>query len=268
MEQTFFEKSFISFVEFLFHRHLIYRTHIQMNKQVICTALAVLFVTCIKAQSFGEIRGKVLGEEKELIYGALVVVDNGIEQVATMTGDDGVYWVKPLRPGKYDVKITAVGRDTVLITGVRVDADKINMMKDAVLKFYAYQTGGIEITEYTRPLLYKGGDHLQTWDADDLKNLPTANGGKISDIVKTMSSDIKVGPQGGLSIRGSREGGVLYFVDGVKMRDTDVVVPSSGIGSVSVYTGGIPAKYGDTTAGVVIVETKSYLEEYYKKLNQ
>jgi hypothetical protein len=239
-----------------------------MSKQVICTALAVLFVTCIKAQSFGEIRGKVLGDDKELIYGALVVVGNGVEQVVATTGDDGVYRVKPLRPGKYDVKFTSIGRDTVLIKSVKVDADKINMMKDVVLSFYAYQTGGVVIIEYINPLLYKGGDHLQTWDEEDLKNLATANGGKITDIVKTMSSDIKVGPEGGLSIRGSREGGVLYFVDGVKMRNSDVVVPGSGIGSVSVYTGGIPAKYGDTTAGVVIVETKSYLEEYYKKLNQ
>jgi hypothetical protein len=239
-----------------------------MNKQLICTALAVLFVTCIKAQSFGEIRGKVLGDDKELIYGALVVVDNGVDQLHTTTDEKGVFYMRALRPGKYDVRITSTGRDTVLVKGVKVDADKTNMLKDVYMSFRTHLTGGVDVVTYRNPLIYKGGDHLQTWDSEELKNLSVANGGKINDIVSAMSSDIKVGPEGGLSVRGSREGGVLYFVDGVKMRNSDVVVPGSGIWSVSVYTGGIPAKYGDTTAGVVIAETKSYLEEYYKKLNQ
>jgi hypothetical protein len=37
---------------------------------------------------------------------------------------------------------------------------------------------------------------------------------------------------------------------------------------MQVYTGGVPAKYGDTTGGVIVVETKSYLEEYNEKLRQ
>jgi outer membrane receptor protein involved in Fe transport len=39
-------------------------------------------------------------------------------------------------------------------------------------------------------------------------------------------------------------------------------IPSSAIGSISVYTGGLPAKYGDTTGGVVVIETKSYMDLY------
>jgi outer membrane receptor protein involved in Fe transport len=39
-------------------------------------------------------------------------------------------------------------------------------------------------------------------------------------------------------------------------------VPGSSIGGVTVYTGGIPAKYGDTTGGVIILETKSYFDLY------
>jgi len=240
-----------------------------MNRQIFCTALAVLFVTCIKAQSFGEIRGKVRDDRKELIYGALVVADNGVEQTAVNTGDDGVYRIKPLKPGKYNVRITSFGMDTLIIESVEVNADKITMMKEANMSPQSYMTGGVEVITYTRPLLFKDGDHIQTVTAEELKNMSSANGGNLAKIVESMSSDIKPSRDGGgMSVRGSREGGVLYFIDGVKVRDSDVAIPSSGISSVSVYTGGIPAKYGDTTGGVVIVETKSYLEEYYKKLNQ
>ena len=31
---------------------------------------------------------------------------------------------------------------------------------------------------------------------------------------------------------------------------------------MSVYTGGLPARYGDVTGGVIVVETKTYGEMY------
>lgn len=241
-----------------------------MNKQIFCTALAVLFGICIKAQSFGEIRGKVRDDKSVLMYGALAVADNGVEQVGAATGNDGVFRLKPLRPGKYDLRITFVGMDTIIKLGVVVSMDRVTMLDDITMSPTSITVGGkgAVVTGYRTKLLYKDGDHIQTLTSEEMKNMSSANGGSIASIVASMSSDIKPGSDGGLSVRGSREGGVLYFVDGVKIRNSDVVVPSSGISSVSVYTGGIPAKYGDTTAGVIIVETKSYLEEYYKKLNQ
>ena len=37
-------------------------------------------------------------------------------------------------------------------------------------------------------------------------------------------------------------------------------IPGIAVGSVKVYTGGIPAAYGDVTGGVIVVETKSYFD--------
>jgi len=78
-----------------------------------------------------------------------------------------------------------------------------------------------------------------------------------------MNSEIKLTPNNQISIRGSRPGDVLYVVDGIKQRDLHAI-PGSAIGSMAVYTGGIPAKYGDTTGGVVIMNTKSYFDLYYE----
>ena len=39
-------------------------------------------------------------------------------------------------------------------------------------------------------------------------------------------------------------------------------VPGVSIGALEAYTGGIPAKYGDTTGGVIVLETKSYFDLY------
>jgi outer membrane cobalamin receptor len=66
--------------------------------------------------------------------------------------------------------------------------------------------------------------------------------------------------------RGARNGDVIYLVDGVKIQGERPVIPSAGIQSLSVYSGGLPAKYGDTMGGVIVVETKSYFDMYYESL--
>ena len=64
-----------------------------------------------------------------------------------------------------------------------------------------------------------------------------------------------------LYIRGGRADAVKYIIDGMNVRD-GINVPSRGIGEISVYTSGIPAKYGDVLSGVIVVETKSYFDLY------
>lgn len=241
-----------------------------MKKQITCTALAVFVGMCSLAQSFGEIQGKILDENGLPAIGAFVNASNGAESVTGVTNVDGRYRINHLNPGKYDLMITMMGMDTVRYREVVVNPDQTAFVPDVDLITYtgsSFSTGTICIGAFRDPLIHKDAEHIQTWRADDIKHLPTAHGGNIMNIVKSMSSDIKSTGEGtGVSIRGSREGGTLIFLDGVKVRDTEITVPSSGISSVSVYTAGIPAKYGDTTNGVVVVNTKSYTEDYNRKL--
>lgn len=238
-------------------------------KQLTCTALAFMFVICIKAQSFGEIHGRIVDNGGKPIPGVIVTAGNGTDLIGTAADSAGRFKLKPLRPGSYDVLSFMNGLDSVKVAGVVVEPEKIVRIKDVVMKESVTMLGDVTIVEYIVPLIRFDGDNLQTITAEEIKNMPTANGGKISQMVASMSSDIKPAQNGeDLYFRGSRAGSILYFIDGVKSRESNITIPSSGISSLSVYTGGVPAKYGDTTGGVIVVETKSYLEEYYKKLNQ
>ena len=69
----------------------------------------------------------------------------------------------------------------------------------------------------------------------------------------------------GLFFRGSRSENMCYFVDGVKLGARLSGVPNDAISSMSVYTGGLPARYGDVTGGVVAIETKSYFDLYQQR---
>ena len=59
-----------------------------------------------------------------------------------------------------------------------------------------------------------------------------------------------------------------YYVDGVKLRSTLANLPARSYGSIQVYTGGIPAKYGDTTGGVVAIETQGYFSLWRQEKNR
>ena len=61
-------------------------------------------------------------------------------------------------------------------------------------------------------------------------------------------------------VRGSRPGSSSVYVDGMKVSDETTSLPSMSIGSVEIYTGGIPAKYGDVTGGVVMMTMKGYFD--------
>ncbi|NRA13170.1 MAG: von Willebrand factor type A domain-containing protein, partial [Crocinitomicaceae bacterium] len=59
---------------------------------------------------------------------------------------------------------------------------------------------------------------------------------------------------GELNIRGARSDANTYYIDGVRVSNFGNF-PKSSIGEVRVYTGGIPANFGDVTGGVVSMST-------------
>jgi outer membrane receptor protein involved in Fe transport len=61
-------------------------------------------------------------------------------------------------------------------------------------------------------------------------------------------------------VRGARPTSTQFITDGMKSRTGDIGIPGIAVGSVKVYTSGIPAEYGDVTGGVIVVETKSYFD--------
>ncbi len=238
-------------------------------KQFTCTALALMFVMCIKAQSFGEIHGKVVDENDVPVFMATLVASNGLDQFVTDTDENGRFQLKPLKPGQYLVRVFMTGYDSLGIKNVAVEADRTTFLNYLRIFTYANSMDSVEFVEYKKPLLFAPGEHMESLTAEELEHNASAPDGNIKRIVASMSSDIKTSPDGEeLYFRGSRAGSVIYFIDGMKVTSGDIRIPTSGINTVSVYTGGVPAKYGDTTGGVIVVETKNYLQAYYKKLNQ
>lgn len=77
---------------------------------------------------------------------------------------------------------------------------------------------------------------------------------KISEAV-ALGPKVFVDENGEISISGGRPTATRTMIDGVY---TEAEVPMNAIRYIKVYTGGIPAKYGDCSGGVIVIETKSF----------
>ena len=236
---------------------------------VLCTALAWMMGICTWAQTSGEIHGKVTDENGLPFPGVVVSVDNGGQLMGAATDLDGKFRIKPLESGHYKVMFSFVGYDTIQLASITVKPDQITLLDERQMTVSSVAGPMVWIYTERVKLINYDGDHIQTMTDKELEHHAAAGGGDINKIVLSTFSDIKASPDGQeLYFRGSRAGSVLYFVDGMKIRDNNVTVPSSGISSLSVYTGGLPAKYGDTIGGVIVIQTKNYLQELYKKQSQ
>ena len=240
-----------------------------MIKTTICIALALLFSIMLQAQSHGEIHGKVIDEKGKPLFDVSVQCNVGASIVGDRTDSLGNFKLKPLAAGEYTVIMRLTGFNEVNIGNTEVSADKITRLMNTVMRDTVGDLAMIEKIEYKDPLIQVDGGNVVSIRAKELEQMSTSHGGDLKKIATSLTSDIKVSANGEeLYFRGSRSGSVIYFIDGVKIRQNVPNVPSSGISSMQVYTGGVPAKYGDTTGGVIVVETKSYLEEYNEKLRQ
>ncbi len=214
------------------------------------------------AQSFGEIRGTVLDEYGDPMPNAYVSAIAGDKEITTATDFDGVFILKPLPPGQYTVKCSFMGYEEYTLAGIPVTPDDIANVKS--LKMHPTSmtiTGAPEIVWYQDPLINPNEAMKTIVRSDAIEHSPAAKnlGGLIVSISPGVKEDRDTGE---LFFRGSRSGGTQYILDGVKIIGSTPRIPSSGIGSISVYTGGVPAKYGDLTGGIVIIETKNYFDLY------
>ncbi len=208
------------------------------------------------AQSPGEIKGKVFdAKTKHAVAGATVFVKQMGNIIATVVENSGDFTLKPLDPGTYNVRVVFLGYDTAKFDGVQVNSDKMTFLDTAYMStginiIHTWTVSGVRLIEPDAP----GKISIPR---KEIEGMP--NPGKINEVLRSMLSDVNVSDDGKeIYFRGSRNGDAVYYVDGVKLRDNQLHIPGLAIGSMTVYTGGVPAKYGDFTGGVVVVETQSY----------
>lgn len=209
--------------------------------------------TCFVYAQSGEITGTVTDENGEGVPFANVAAKQGGSIIAGTTTDfDGNYTIKPLDPGKYDIHVTFIGYAEQVTQGVQVNSDKITSL-DASLKPEETVLGVVDIVEYKVPLIDKENNSTKnTISKEDIAVMATRN---VESIASTSAGVYQEDEGSALSIKGARADGTEYYIDGIRVRGS-TNLPANAIEQLTVITGGVPAKYGDATGGIINVTTR------------
>lgn len=218
------------------------------------------------AQSYGEIRGYIKNNDNEAIPFATVKILQGSVLVSgAQTNENGAYSCKPLNPGTYEMVILQTEYKTQLIKNISVKPNEATYF-DCVLSVNSLSL--VEV--FAEPILYtpKGVDatmfHQVSISGAELNQTAGYNRGDISGALEYVTADVVADKDGGIHFRGSRDGASGFFVDGVRTLEA-ANIPGLSIENLSVFSGGVPAMYGDLSGGVVIITTKSYFSGIREK---
>jgi hypothetical protein len=236
---------------------------ITMNKKVryIYMLAAFLFVSFGRNSAAGRIARKGYRWQGEGVAFATVVLEqNGAIKGGAQTDFDGFYSIKPVPPGKYDVRVTYVGYQPSLTQGVVIAADKSSFLDVKISNEEGVNLGEVEVKSYKVPLIAKDNTTTSTTlTREEIANLPTRS---VTGIVSTAAGTSGSNDGKSISIRGSRENGTVYIIDGVRVRGS-LQLPPSAIEQMDVMVGGVPAKYGDVSGGVINITTKGASKEFH-----
>lgn len=206
---------------------------------------------------------KVLLRDKsngESIPFANVVAYQGGVQVGVATTDmDGYAIIKPLTPGKYDVKGVYVGYQAQEVKGIIVGESKTAYITIDLNNGEGVRLDEVVVTEYAEPLIDGDMKSGGTITREEYQNMATKN---INSVAATTAGVYQADEGSALNVRGGRSNNTTYFVDGVKVIGGNAV-PQQGVEQISVITGGLPAQYGDATAGVVSITTRGPQSKFF-----
>lgn len=227
--------------------------------------LVLLVNGIVFSQSTGEIKGVVIDKETgETLVGASVWVNYGGNMIGTATDLDGKFTLKPLQPGTYSVMSSSVGKSRTTINNIEVKPDKIKFLDTIALR--DTNLPPVIITGLTVDLIDPEEPSFVTISETQIGIIANARDPKT---LMTLASDgaITTSADGQeVYFRGSRNGSFITYFDGMKIEGSAPSVPMACLKSYSVYTGGLPAKYGDTSGGVVVIETKSFFDLYNQRI--
>jgi len=244
--------------------HLTFKTDAIMKKAsvtVLSTGLILILSLgrVCGQQGPGEINGKVFFKKGgKTAIGATVSTQINGNVFGTFVDIDGKYTLKPLPPGYYLIEFTYTGFLPFEIQTVEVTANSITFLKDVHLEEKINDLPIFRVPGYVYELPLIDIEDPKKMKVTRAELINSPNRQNPTAIVANISPEIKKGPDQQLYFRGSRANSMITFIDGVKLMGSISGVTGNSIRSITVYTGGLPAKYGDTLGGVIALETMSY----------
>jgi len=224
--------------------------------------ILTVWMLIVAGSTFGQsVTGDIIGtvvsfKTKEIVFGARAVVEDNGKKFQAITDADGRFRITEIPAGKYLLKIFYKG-DTM--SNIQCDVPIEAICNLGIIEFQSKVLDLKEVKVKPPVKLVQGSLPTKELTAVEIAKSPIKF--SVASMATSMSSEIRMDEDGQLMFRGARKGDMIYVLDGIKCNEV-FNVPSCSISRMMVYTGGLPAKYGDTLGGAIVVETKGYFELY------
>jgi outer membrane receptor protein involved in Fe transport len=227
-----------------------------------------LIVSLISTFIFGGTTGKLSGVIKdadtgEPLVGANIIIEG--TSFGAATNINGEYVILNIPPGRYNVKISYIGYETVLMQNVVIIVDQTTNLS-VEIKSQSVQVGEVVVTAKT-PLIQKDlTSSISVISRDEIESLPVAS---FTDLLSLQAG--VVGSGSNLHVRGGRSNEVAYMIDGMLVVDPllgglATQVNNDAIQELSLLSGTFNAEYGNALSGVVNIVTRDGSDKLSGKL--
>ncbi|MEQ9104245.1 MAG: TonB-dependent receptor [Rhodothermales bacterium] len=229
-------------------------------KHILSLLLLAGMVPAVWAQ--GTLAGRIIDADfGDPLIGVNVIIVGTSSGAATDT--DGRYSVPGVRAGEYTVRVSYIGFETKLFTGI-VIRDGETTTLDVELGEAVLSTEDEVVIVGDRPLV-----DVEESASTSRITREEMNAAPLRDVQAAVASQVGVTRDPtGLYIRGGRANETGFIVDGVSAKDPlagtgfGLDLGSNAFEEVEVTTGGVGAEYGDVTSGVVSVQTQDGTDEF------
>jgi outer membrane receptor protein involved in Fe transport len=226
---------------------------------------------------YGSIRGSVTDSSGAALPGVTVTITSVERQTvdSVVTNESGLYAKDRLIPGTYEVKAELASFKTALVPRVQVNVDAqtpVDFTMDV-----GQLTETVEVTGGSPLLKTDRADVATTFDQRQLTEAPVLDRNFTKFILLTPGAQqlgwqhaASENPQGSTQtmVNGQSFSGTGYQLDGTENRDPIlgiiVINPNlEAIGESKITSQNYDAEFGQATAGVVSVQTKSGKNEFF-----
>ena len=216
------------------------------------------FVFNASAQTTGKIRGKVKDAVSgEPLPGANIVIEG--TNMGAATDINGEYFILNVSPGKYILKASMIGYESVRMTNVSVSVNRTTTI-DFVMKQTIIEGEEVVVTASKVTIKKDQTSSIRNVSSDEIELLPVEDLGQVIQ----MQTGVVDG-----HFRGGRLTEVSYMIDGMQVneafRGTDrtVRVEKEVAQDLEVITGTFNAEYGRAMSGIVNVVTKDGRDTFH-----
>lgn len=218
---------------------------------------------------FAGTTGKLAGiitdsNTNEPLIGANVIITD--TEFGAATNSKGEYVILNIPPGKYKVKLSYIGYESLIFTNVSITVDQTTVLS-ASLKPQSIEVQEIIVTA-SNPLIQKDiTSSISVISRDEIEALPVST---FTELLSLQAGVVVTG-RDNLHVRGGRSNEVAYLVDGMYVADPllgglATQINNDAIQEMSLLSGTFNAEYGNALSGIVNIVTRDGSDKFSVKV--